>query len=248
MIANPTNIEPIPGFGEPVSAFTHLAAAGVFAVLAIGMLRRGAGDAPRLLALSIFAFAVVFQLAISGTYHLLYPQSGGNLVLLRIDHAAIFFLIAATFTPIHGILFRRVWRWGVLVFMWTAAVAGIVLKTVYSEHMPISVGASLYVGLGWVGILSGVLAWRYYGYRFMSPMLYGGIAYTVGVLLEWWMAAAGEEPLQVIPGVFGGHEFFHLFVIAGIGLHWWFIYRVANGRLPPGVIPLSPRAGAGATS
>lgn len=246
MIADPTKIEPIPGFGEPVSAITHLAAAGVFAVLAWGLLRRGAGDALRLTGLAIYAFAVVFQLAISGVYHMLPPGGVANQVLLRIDHAAIFFLIAATFTPIHGILFRGVWRWGVLLFMWTAAVTGIVLKTIFSAQMSIALGASLYAGLGWVGILSGWLAWRYYGYRFMAPMLYGGIAYTAGLLLEWAMAEA--DVLQIVPGVFGGHEVFHLAVIAGIGIHWFFIHRVADGRLPKGVFAPAEEPAAGATS
>jgi channel protein (hemolysin III family) len=230
VIADPTKIEPFAGFGEPVSSVTHLVAAAVFTALAIRLIRRGAGHAGRVFALSIYAAAVIFQLVISGVYHLLPPGSIGNEVLLRIDHAAIFFLIAATFTAIHGILFRGAWRWGVLAFIWSAAVSGIVLKTVFSAQTPLWFGASLYAGLGWVGIISGVLAWRQFGFRFMAPMLYGGIAYTAGLLLEWAMAEANV--FQLIPHTFGGHELFHLAVIAGIAIHWYLIDAVADGELP----------------
>lgn len=233
MIADPTKIDSFGGLGEPVSAVTHLVAAGVFAVLAVRLLCRGRGDTMRVFGLAIYAFAVVFQLLISGIYHVLPPGSASNLVLLRIDHAAIFFLIAATFTPIHGILFRGVWRWGVLLFMWTAALSGIVVRTAFADQMPLAVGASFYAGLGWVGVFSGVRAWREYGFRFMAPLLYGGVAYTAGLLLEWAMAEA--DVFQLVPGLFGGHELFHLAVIAGMGWHWYFIHRIASGRLPKGL-------------
>jgi len=230
MIADPTKIEAVPGFGEPVSAVTHLVAAAVFAVLALRLLRRGTGGSMRVVGLAIYAFAVVFQLLVSGIYHMLPPGEPSNLLLLRIDHAAIFFLIAATFTPIHGILFHGVWRWGVLLLIWSAALAGIVFKTIYSDHMSMALGASLYVGFGWVGVISGGIAWKVYGFRFMAPLFYGGIAYTGGLLLEWAMAGSGV--LQIVPGVFGGHELFHLAVIGGIALHWFFIYRIAGKELP----------------
>ena len=227
MIADPTKIEPFAGFGEPLSSVTHLAAAAAFAWLAVKLIRRGAGHAGRVFALTIYSVAVVFQLIVSGVYHLLPPSSVANGVLLRIDHAAIFFLIAATFTPVHGILFRGAWRWGFLTFIWIAAISGIVLKTIFSAQTPLWFGASLYVGLGWVGLLSGILAWRRFGFRSMAPMLYGGLAYTGGLLLEW--AMAGADVLQIIPGVLGGHELFHLAVIAGIAIHWRMIYGFADG-------------------
>ena len=114
---------------------------------------------------------------------------------------------------------------------------GIVIRTAFADQMSLAVGASLYAGLGWVGVFSGIRAWRMYGYRFMAPIFYGGFAFTAGLLLEWAMAEAEVEVLQIVPGYFGGHELFHLAVIAGIGWHWFFIHRIANGRLPKGLFP-----------
>ena len=69
----------------------------------------GAGSVSRTLSLSLFAFACDFQLFASGICHVLTPGTPAHLVLLRVDHAAIFVLIAATFTPVHAILFRGRW-------------------------------------------------------------------------------------------------------------------------------------------
>lgn len=180
MFANPTEIKPIAGIGEPLSAATHLLGAGVFLVLSVPFVRLGAGSLSRTAALAVYAFACVFQLLVSGAYHLLAPGSAANIVLLRIDHAAIFLLTAATFTPIHVILFRGPWRWGMLVFVWTIAVAAIALKTVFASITPTWLSATLYVGFGWVGLVSGILLWRRHGYRFIALLLYGGLAYTLG--------------------------------------------------------------------
>ncbi len=226
MFADPTEIEPIAGIGEPLSAATHLIGAGVFLILSRSLVRTGSGSVYRTAALAIFAFACVFQLVMSGVCHILPPGSGGNLVLLRIDHAAIFFLIAATFTPIHVILFRGPWRWGMLAFVWTVAVCGIVLKTVFASVTPTWLSATFYLGFGWIAIISGVLLWRRFGFRFMAPLLYGGVAYSMGVVAEVLMAVSGT--IQLIPGVFGGHEVFHLFVLLGMALHWGFIRRFAR--------------------
>ena len=68
---------------------------------------RGRDHAGRVIAPGIFSFAIVFLLAKSGDYHLLEPGSTARAVLQRLNHAGIFFLIAGTFTPIHGLLFTR---------------------------------------------------------------------------------------------------------------------------------------------
>jgi len=230
MFANPTEIEPIAGIGEPLSAATHLLGGAVVLLLCRRLIRMGAGSASRTGSLAIFAFACVFQLFASGICHLLTPGTPAQLVLLHIDHAAIFILIAATFTPVHAILFRGPWRWGMLAFIWTVAISGIVLKTVFASIMPIWLSASLYLAFGWVALISGVLLWYRHGFRFMALVLYGGLAYTFGVLLEAAMAAGGT--IQLIPGFLGGHELFHLAVLLGMGMHWIFIRSFAAGNLP----------------
>jgi len=218
----------IVGIGDPVSSLTHLAGAAVFAVLAVVLLRRGRGSRARVLALAVFALSCVVLLGLSGVYHLLSPDDPGRDLFKRLDHAAIFVLIAGSFTPVHVILFRGGMRWGMLALIWGLALAGLTLKTVYFDTMPEWLGLAMYLGLGWLGVISGVILARRYGFRFIRLVLWGAVAYTAGALFEFlrWPVLLG--------GVLGPHEIFHLAVLAGIGCHWAFILRIAAGAAPSG--------------
>ncbi len=219
--------EPLLGFQDPVSSWLHLGGALVFLLLAPRLLWRGRGHPGRVFSLVVFVLAVEIQLGLSGTYHLLADGTPARAVLRRLDHAAIFVLIAGTFTPGHAILFRGWLRWGILAFVWSFAVASITLKTVFFQGFPEWLGLVMYLSLGWLGAVSGYAAWRRYGYSLVSPVLLGGVAYTAGAVLEFlrWPT--------LWPGVLGPHELFHLFVLLGVGLHWRFIYRFAHGAWAP---------------
>jgi channel protein (hemolysin III family) len=216
---------PLPGFVEPVSALTHLLGALVFAVLSISLLRRARGDARRVALLGVYAFACVLLLAMSGVYHMLPEESLGRAVMGRLDKAAIFVLIAGTHTPVQGLFFRGVARWGVLLALWLIAVAGITFFTVYYDALPGGLGTSIYLLLGWVAGASGVLVWRRIGTARIAPLVLGGLAYSVGAIVQWlrWPSLA--------PGVFGAHELWHLAVLAGMGLHWAFLFQNAGRSL-----------------
>jgi len=131
----------------------------VFAVLAAFLLRRGWGNRTRVAFLGVYVFSVVFLLSMSGVYHLLPPGSAGRAVLHRLDHSAIFVLIAGTFTPVHGIVFQGRERWGPLALIWAAAIAGITLKMIWFTDVPYWLGLMCYLGLGWVGAISGGALW-----------------------------------------------------------------------------------------
>lgn len=214
-------IFPIPGFSEPVSAWTHFLGAGVAAIAAPPLIRRGRGRPGRMAVLILFVFAVLFQLSMSGTFHLLEPGGEPREVLLRLDHAAIWVLIAGTLTPIHQILFRGFWRSGFLAILWTASIAGLVLKTIFFTEFSEGIGLLLYLGIGWLSGVSIVLIGRTRGWTYAWPIIYGGLAYTIGAVLEF-----NRFP-TLIPGVVGPHELFHLAVMAGVAIHWRFIHKIA---------------------
>src|SRR5262249_25579783 len=138
---------------------SHLLGAVVFALLTPALLRRGRGDPARGAFLGVFAFACVFLLSMSAVYHMLPRGTGGRSVMERLDHGAIFVLIAGTFTPAHGILFRGLARWGPLLLIWAAAITGITLKTVFFSSLAEWLGAALFPSPGWVGAVSGRGAW-----------------------------------------------------------------------------------------
>src|SRR4051812_43029660 len=146
---------PIPGFSDPFSSLSHLTGALAFACLSVPLLRRGWGNAGRVLSLLVFAVACILLLTMSGVFHMLSPSSPGRYVLQRLDHAAIFLLIAGTFTPVHAILFTGPWRWGVLIAIWTIAITALTIKTVFFAALPEWAGLLMYLGFGWLGLVSG---------------------------------------------------------------------------------------------
>jgi channel protein (hemolysin III family) len=213
----------IPGFSEPFSSLTHLGGALAFAILGAFLVVRGRGNGWRVASLAIFAFSCVALLSLSGVYHLLEPGTTARGVLMRLDHAAIFVLIAGSFTPVHVILLREPWQRFLLAGIWAAAITGLVLKTVYFSTLPSWLGLSMYLGLGWLGTISTLALARRFGVRFVLPLLWGALAYTLGALADHFRWPAP------IAGVLGPHEVFHLAVLAGIGFHWAFIRRIAAG-------------------
>jgi channel protein (hemolysin III family) len=226
------NMISIPGFADPFSSLSHLLGAGLFAVLSIFLLRRGRGEPLRVISLAIFCAGTVLLLSVSGITHLIGKQGLGHSVLQRLDHAAIFILIACSFTPIHIILFRGKQRWVVVTVVWSIAVLGILLKTIYFESIPPRVGTAIYIAMGWIGVLSWLAVARKYGFDFAQPILWGGIAYTIGGLLD-----SLHWPI-LVSGVVQWHEIFHIAVLIGLGCHWAFVYSIANRPF----LPVTPPA------
>jgi len=230
-----SDLRAIPGFTDPFSSVSHLIGAAAFAVMGVALVRRAlrtrppaTGSAPtvsmfaRVASLLVFSISAVVLLGTSGTFHLLSHTGSARAVMQRLDHAAIFVLIAGTYTPIHAIMFRGVWRWGMLAFIWTFAALGVVLKSIFFEATPPTFGIVLYVAMGWVGLLSMIALSRRYSVRMIWALLAGGMAYTVGAVIE------GVEPRPLLASVIRAHEIFHLAVLIGLSLHWWFIWSISD--------------------
>jgi hemolysin III len=224
MAAQMLPIIPIPGFAEPFSSISHLiVGTALFGVLTPFLLYQGRGSGSRQFWLWVLCLSSLFLLSMSGVYHLLGPGSfAREEVLRRLDHAAIFVLIAGTFTAAHGILFTGLWRWGFISLLWIGVAVAITLKTVYFHSMSEALGLALYLGFGWLGLVSGTKLWRRHGYRYIRPLLWGGVAYSVGAIIEFMRA-----PIP-LPGVIGPHELFHVAVLVGLGFHWYFVWVIAG--------------------
>jgi channel protein (hemolysin III family) len=211
----------IPGIADPFSSLSHLLGAAIFAVFSVFLLRRGWSDLLRVVSLVIFCCGTVFLLVVSGLTHLTGPGASHEF-LRRLDHAAIFFLIACSFTPMHVILFRGRERWLVLAIVWTVAVLGITFKTIYFDSIPPVAGTAMYIGMGWIGLISWRDLVRRYGFEFARPVMWGGLAYTIGAILN-----SLQWPV-IMTGVIQSHEIFHVAVLIGLGCHWAFVYSIAN--------------------
>jgi channel protein (hemolysin III family) len=219
----------IPGFSDPVSSISHLlVGAPIFLVLTIVLLVRGRGDIGRQISLGIYGLCNIFLFTISGVYHLLEAKTTGRLVLQHLDHAAIFLMIAGTFTPPHWILFKGWQRWAPLTIVWFAAIAGVVFKTIFFRQFPETLGLGWYLALGWFGALSSYFIWYRHGLLLFRPLLWGAVAYTFGAVCDYL-----RWPV-LIPHVLANHECFHIAVLIGAGCHAYFLYLIAAG--PPPVV------------
>ena len=215
----------LPGFNQPMSCMTHLVGALVFLVLAIVMLVSAWRDRARFFACGVFACSVVVLLSMSSVFHMFEPGFAASRVFIRLDVAAIFVLIAATFTPVHVILFRGWHQWGILAPLWVVAVTGVTLRTIFFDSLPIFWGTMIFLAMGWIGLFSTILLYKQYGRRPAIPMIAGGILYTIGAIGD-----AMNWPI-IIDKVWGPHVTFHLFVLAALGVHWSLVTRIADGSL-----------------
>lgn len=224
-IATSPRLYSFPGFYEPFSAISHLFGFVLFLYLGALLLRRGRGDTRRMIYLGIYAGSCVLLLAMSTVYHMMVRGGIARQVMERLDHCAIFILIAGTFTPPHGILFRGPLRWGMLTLIWTCAILGVAMKSIFFNHVSESLGLAFYLGLGWLGLFSMVILYRRYGFRFIKPLVLGGLAYTIGGVMDYqrWFVA--------IPGILQSHELFHVAVLVGAICHWVFIWQFANAEV-----------------
>lgn len=211
------------GFREPVSCLTHLLAVPAFAVMGYILVRRGRGNRLRMASLAVMVVSTLFLLSMSSVYHLL-AEGTARYVMRQLDLAGIFALIAGTATPVHIILFTGWKRWAPLVLIWLAAATGITLRTAFPGSLPPGGGTGIFLLMGWSGIVTFAAMWRRYGYSFVEPLLWGGVAYSAGAI------ALGFGWPILLPQIIGAHEVWHVAVLIGLGLHWRFVFQFADGR------------------
>ncbi len=223
---------PLPGLPlrDPVSALTHLAACAL-ALYAAALLRRLArGDRLKRASLTCFGATAVALYAASTLYHAvpLPPDSAAVGVFRRLDHSAIYLLIAGTYTPVFAVLLRGRPRSVLLAVVWLLACGGIAAKWLLAAPAEwLEVG--LYLGLGWLAVVPAAALVRAVGLRGMAWAVGGGLCYTAGAACE-----LARWPV-LVPGLVGWHEVFHVFVMAGTALHAVFMVRC--------VVPFRPPAG-----
>ena len=195
--------------------YSHALAAGVAVAGLIGLVIL-ADTTEAVIAGAIFATSLCLLYLTSGTYHAINWGRRMKAVLRRLDHAMIFVLIAGSYTPFCLLVADGVWGMTVLAVVWSIAVAGIVLKMAW-PGAPRWLSVGLYAGAGWLGVVAGLPMSDWFALVPLVLLVLGGVVYTLGGViygLRW------PDPF---PRVFGYHEVFHVFVIAGSVLHYTLI-------------------------
>ncbi len=212
----------IGGFNDPMSSLSHLVGTVIFFVFSIFLLRSSWHSRKSFWFCLQFSFATLFLLSMSFVFHMMAVGGIARDVMLRLDVAAIFVLIASTFTVIHGILFDDWRRWSVIVILWTITIVGVTLRTIFFHSIPAILGDGIFLLMGWIGALSSWLLYKKFGWAAVRPVLSGGALYTIGAIIN------GIQWPIFINKVWGPHETFHFFVLAGLGVHWAFVWNIAD--------------------
>ena len=197
-----------PRFRGVLHQYTFFVSVLLGVLLALG----AQGGIERLSAV-VFAASVATMLGVSALYHRVVWPPGPRRWIRRLDHAAIFLLIAGTYTPFGLVALDGAWRVVVLAIVWSGALAAIVLKVAWIDA-PRWVAALVAVCLGWVGVVALPEIHHSVGLSPLALAAVGGLLYTAGGIIY---ALRRPDPL---PSVFGYHELFHALVVAAAGCQY----------------------------
>lgn len=168
------------------------------------------GDAWQVTSVAVFGATLVLLYSASTLYHA-WRNERTKPWLRRFDHAAIFLLIAGTYTPFVLVSLRGPWGWSLFGVVWGLAIAGVVLKLKFAGRFR-AVSTAVYLVMGWLVLVAlkplvaalppGGLGW----------LVAGGVGYSAGTVFYLWR----RLPYH--------HALWHGFVLIGSGCHWVAVY------------------------
>lgn len=203
---------------EPFNAISHLLGAVLMVSGMAYLLSHSQGNVEALASFSIYGVLTTMLFAASATYHW---SNRGGIWLQRFDHAAIYFMIAGTYTPICFLGLDRPTGWVVFGLEWIMAAIG-VIATFTLTKPPTWLRLTLYLCMGWMMLpLIGKLS-EHVSQTGVIWTFAGGLAYTIGTVIY-----ATKRP-NPWPGKFASHEIWHLFVLAGCACHFGLMLALAS--------------------
>jgi hemolysin III len=205
-----------------INFYTHLA--GGVASLAgyIVLLWVSAGDVTKIVLATIYSMCAVFIFACSSVYHGQKQEEDDTNPWRKLDHIAIFFMIAGTYTPICWMYLDVYWRWSIIGAQWLLVILGLVFKLVYIKG-PRWLTIMVYLLMGWMALIP---LGQFLATMPLSSIILlfaGGAAYSAGAVIY-----ALKKP-NPFPGIFGFHEIFHFLVLIGAVLHYLMVYAALRG-------------------
>ena len=173
-------------------------------------------------AAAVYVLGLLALFGASGTYHRRRWSATWRARLKRVDHGAIFVMIAGTYTPVCLVALGGVLGTLMLVSVWIGAITGVVLAAAGIAERRL-VGALRYVALGWaaVGVMPALVHRISAGQ--LALIVAGGVIYTVGVIV------LGSRRPNPFPRVFGYHEVWHVMVVAAAVCHFLAIQSFVAG-------------------
>lgn len=197
---------------EFFSAMTHFIGAIVFGIYGLLLIRRT--EKKYRWSVNLFVATSFTLLLMSGIYHFL--DAGKIKGLFKIlDHCAIFILIGGSFTVFHDIVFLQN-RYKKIIFsiFWIVVAIFVTIKIVWFFDLSENISFGMYFFLGWTGVFSVFFMIKKNGFQYVKLIVYGGLLYTIGGLIDYH----NQQLLEIHP-----HVIFHIFVLLALLVHFNFI-------------------------
>ncbi len=194
--------------GERFNAISHLigavlALAGLVVLVVLSSLK---GDPWKVVSFTIYGSTLFLLYTLSTLYHSL--RGRAKTILQKLDHIAIYLLIAGTYTPFTLITLRGVWGWSLFAAVWGLATLGIVLDTRHRDG-PRVLQMIIYLLMGWLVLTALYPLIENFPTDGLRWLVIGGLFYTSGIIFY-----ALDEKLR------HAHGIWHLFVLAGSICHY----------------------------
>jgi hemolysin III len=202
--------------GEEIANAVSHGAGALLAVAAVPVLLVNAlasgSPAVEVFAVAVFGASMAAMYLASTLYHALPARSAGlaaaKRVFRRLDHAAIYVLIAGTYTPFALGVFKESWGWSMFTLIWSLAVAGVLLKCFATRLYP-GLSTVVYLGMGWLALAAFDPLLEELPRAGLAWLVAGGLAYTLGVVFYALDARVRYA-----------HFTWHLFVLGGTACHF----------------------------
>jgi hemolysin III len=188
--------------------WSHACAAFGAVIVTLGLLAEARDDRLRWISVLVFGITMIALYMVSAIYHIGSWRGRRYTFLRTLDHANIFLVIAGTYTPICVNVLDRQMHVPMLTLIWTLALLG-AAGTTFMLRMPRIVSILMYVTMGWISLITLPSLVQLLPWQALALFGVGGLLYSIGAVV---FALRRPNPL---PHLFGFHEIFHLFVIAG---------------------------------
>jgi hemolysin III len=172
-------------------------------------------------AVAVYALGVIALYGVSASYHRFPWSPSARVIMRKLDHSTIFVFIAATYTPFSLLALQGTWRVSILAAVWGIATLGVTLKLIRLRATS-RAGTAMYIAMGWTAIIAMPQLVRELTRPEVALLIGGGLLYTTGAIVY---ALKRPDP---DPAVFGYHEVYHSFVIAGSLCHYFAILMLAR--------------------
>ncbi|MEN5172806.1 hemolysin III family protein [Acinetobacter higginsii] len=196
---------------ELINAYSHGAGAVLALIASIFLIIKGYGlPLGQWISLWVYGFSLVLLLSSSMLYHFAQDERK-RYWYKKLDHTAIYYLIAGTYTPFLSITIPTAKAHYLLIALWAIALIGTLFKLVFIHRFQ-KLSLAAYLVMGWLAVLVMDDMQRYLSREAVQLLIAGGLAYTIGTLF------------YALKKVRYTHAIWHVFVLLGAGLHFLAIY------------------------